>query len=384
MLLDLPVRVPDALLGAANGERHGKCDQGLVANRGEIAVRIMRTLRKLGIPSVAVHHAIDASLPWRSRRSESNCSVRRRSRPTSTSPQSSKREAHRRRCSASGIGFLSGTLRRCRRSRHHVHRPVAERNARDGDKIESKRLAQKVSTIPGFTSESSADHAVKIAREIGYPILIKASAAAAAGCASLDDAECATVSAPPAKPRRFGDGRVFIERFVERRRIEIQVLGDAHGNVVYLGDASVDPAPAPEGYRRGAFTVLDEDASCRPARAGARASSRLPVGRHGRIHRRSARNFFFLEMNTRLQVEHPVTELITGLDIVAEQIRIAWRAARRPERHPADRTRDRMPYAETPTPVSSSDEPAPAAAAARRGHPRRQRSARRPGRQRRV
>jgi len=203
-----------------------------------------------------------------------------------------------------------------------------------GDKIESKLLAQKakVSTIPGYTGEvESADHALKIAREIGYPVMIKASAGGGGKGMRLayDDAECREgfARATGEAVASFGDGRVFIERFVERpRHIEIQVLGDAHGNVVYLGERECS-------IQRRHQKVIEEAPSPFLDEKTRRAMGAQAVALAKAVDYQSAgtvefivdpkRNFFFLEMNTRLQVEHPVTELVTGLDIVAEQIRIA-------------------------------------------------------------
>ena len=202
-----------------------------------------------------------------------------------------------------------------------------------GDKIESKRLAQKarVPTIPGYTGEvETAEHAVKIAREIGYPVMIKASAGGGGKGMRLasDDGECRDgfARATGEAQASFGDGRVFVERYIERpRHIEIQLLGDAHGNVVHLGEREcsiqrrhqkvIEEAPSP---------FLDEkmrNAMGAQAVALARAVDYQSAGTVEFIVDRD-RRFYFLEMNTRLQVEHPVTELITGLDIVAEQIRI--------------------------------------------------------------
>ena len=317
----------------------GNVTKVLVANRGEIAVRIIRTLRRLGIPSVAVHHAIDAkSLAVR----EADEAVELVGTPPVAAylDVAAMVEACRRSGADAvhpGFGFLS--------EKAHFAEALAEAGITFigplphamramGDKIASKRLAQQanVTTIPGFTGEvESADHAVKIAREIGYPVMIKASAGGGGKGMRLafDDGECREgfARATGEAQASFGDARVFIERFIERpRHIEIQVLGDAHGNIVHLGERECS-------IQRRHQKVIEEapspflDAKTRSA-MGAQA-----VALARAVDYRSAgtvefivdpeRNFYFLEMNTRLQVEHPVTELITGLDIVAEQIRIA-------------------------------------------------------------
>ena len=203
-----------------------------------------------------------------------------------------------------------------------------------GDKIESKRLAAKagVRTVPGFVGEIEDErHARKIAGEIGYPVMVKASAGGGGKGMRIawSEAELKDALRSAASEARscFGDDRVFLEKFIEEpRHIEIQVLADAHGNVVHLGEREcsiqrrhqkvIEEAPSP---------FIDLDDAGRDGRAGGGAGA-------GRAYRSAGtvefivdakRNFYFLEMNTRLQVEHPVTELVTGLDLVELMIRIA-------------------------------------------------------------
>ena len=253
-----------------------------------------------------------------------------------------------------------------------------------GDKIESKKLAAKakVSTVPGHLGViKDAKEAVKIADEIGYPVMIKASAGGGGKGMRIAYSRKEVARASPRRsPRRkssFGDDRVFIEKYIEEpRHIEIQVLGDKHGNVIHLGEREcsiqrrnqkvVEEAPSP---------FLD----ARRARPWARRRSRSP--------RRSAttragtvefivdknRNFYFLEMNTRLQVEHPVTELVTGLDLVEEMLRSRpARSCRSSEGREARRLGDRGPRlcrgpaAELPA-VDRAARALPAAAARHRG-----------------
>ena len=203
-----------------------------------------------------------------------------------------------------------------------------------GDKIESKKLAAKagVNSVPGHLAAiKDADEAIKIARKIGYPVMIKASAGGGGKGMRLahDDAETRDGfrSATNEARSAFGDERVFIEKFIEQpRHIEIQVLGDAHGNVIYLGERECS-------IQRRHQKVIEEapspflDAKTR-AKMGAQAVTLAKA-----VDYKSAgtvefivdakRNFYFLEMNTRLQVEHPVTEAVTGLDLVELMIRVA-------------------------------------------------------------
>jgi acetyl/propionyl-CoA carboxylase alpha subunit len=317
----------------------GRVTKVLVANRGEIAVRIMRTLRALGIPSVAVYHAVDAhGLAVR----EAGEAVELQGAPPVSAylDVAGLVEACRRSGADAvhpGFGFLSEKA-------HFAEalaaagitfigpKPHAMRAM--GDKIASKRLAGKanVATIPGYVGEvENADHAMQIARDVGYPVLIKASAGGGGKGMRLafDDGECRDgfARATGEAQASFGDGRVFIERFIERpRHIEIQVLGDAHGNVIHLGEREcsiqrrhqklIEEAPSPflDAGLRGAMGEK--------AVALARAVDYQSAGTVEFVVD-SERNFYFLEMNTRLQVEHPVTELVTGLDIVAGLIRFA-------------------------------------------------------------
>ena len=187
-----------------------------------------------------------------------------------------------------------------RGGRHRVHRPEARRRSRAmGDKIASKKLALAagVSTVPGYTDViADADgRRARSPREVGYPVMIKAAAGGGGkgmriACERRRRRARASTPAAPRRRRAFGDDRVFIEKFIEEpRHIEIQVLGDAHGNVVYLWRARVlDPAPPPEGDRGGALAVPRRRDAQRDGRAGGRAGQggRLPVGRHRRVHRR--------------------------------------------------------------------------------------------------
>ncbi|MEQ8249469.1 MAG: acetyl/propionyl/methylcrotonyl-CoA carboxylase subunit alpha [Alphaproteobacteria bacterium] len=311
----------------------------LVANRGEIACRVMRTARRLGIATVAVYSDADAAAPHVRMADEA---VRIGPAPAAESylvidsilraiKQTGADAVH------PGYGFLSenaafvGALEAAGVT---FIGPPTGAIAAMGDKIESKKLADKagVSTVPGYLGEvPDADAALKIAREVGYPVMIKASAGgggkgmriARDDNAVRDGFERAVSEAKSS----FGDDRVFIERYVETpRHIEIQVLADSHGNAVYLGERECS-------IQRRHQKVIEEAPSPFLDAATRKAMGEQAVALAKAVDYTSAgtvefivdpqRNFFFLEMNTRLQVEHPVTELITGLDLVEQMIRVA-------------------------------------------------------------
>ncbi len=195
-----------------------------------------------------------------------------------------------------------------------------------GDKIESKKAAAaaKVSTVPGHLGVIEDDkQAVKIANEIGYPVMIKASAGGGGkgmriAYSESEVAEGFARSKSEAKSS-FGDDRMFIEKFiVNPRHIEIQVLGDKHGNVIYLGERECSIQRRNQKVIEEApVTIARRGHAKKDGRAGGRAGQggRLRQRRHRRVRRRAGQELLLFEMNTRLQVEHPVTELITGIDL---------------------------------------------------------------------
>ncbi len=311
----------------------------LVANRGEIACRVMRTCKRLGIATVAVYSDADAeALHVR----EADEAVRIGAAPSAQSYL--KIDAIIDACRKTGAeavhpgyGFLSENAafaQTLAKAGIVFIGPNIEAVAAMGDKIESKKLAQKagVNTIPGHLAAiADADEAVKIARKVGYPVMVKASAGGGGKGMRIarNDAEAREGfrSATSEAKSSFGDDRVFIEKFVEEpRHIEIQVMGDAHGNVIHLGERECS-------IQRRHQKVIEEapspflDAKTRE-KMGAQAVALAKAVKY-----RSAgtvefivdgkRNFYFLEMNTRLQVEHPVTECVTGLDLVELMIRVA-------------------------------------------------------------
>jgi propionyl-CoA carboxylase alpha chain len=333
-----PTKAPGAIPGfAADARRPFK--KILIANRGEIACRVIRTCKRLGIATVAVHSDADAdALHVR----EADEAVRIGPAPSAESYLRIDAivEACRRTGAEAvhpGYGFLSenAAFAKALEVANIVFiGPTMSAVAAMGDKIESKKLAQRagVTMVPGHLAAiADADEAVSIARRVGYPVMIKASAGGGGKGMRIahNDAEAREgfVSATSEAKSSFGDDRVFIEKFIEEpRHIEIQVIGDAHGNIVHLGERECS-------IQRRHQKVIEEspspflDAKTRAA-MGAQAVALAKA-----VDYRSAgtvefivdrkRNFYFLEMNTRLQVEHPVTEAVTGLDLVELMIRVA-------------------------------------------------------------
>jgi propionyl-CoA carboxylase alpha chain len=311
----------------------------LIANRGEIACRVIKTARRMGIATVAVYSEADRDSRHVELADEAVCigpppsrdSYLRGDRIIAACKATGAQAVH------PGYGFLSENeafARELDEAGIVFIGPKHASIAAMGDKIASKKLAAKakVSTIPGYTDViPDADAAVKIARDVGYPVMIKASAGGGGKGLRVahDDREAREgFAACRAEAKAsFGDDRVFIEKFIEEpRHIEIQVLGDAHGNLVYLWEREcsiqrrhqkvIEEAPSPfldEATRR----AMGEQAV-----ALARAVNYQSAGTVEFVVGRD-RSFYFLEMNTRLQVEHPVTEMITGLDLVEWMIRVA-------------------------------------------------------------
>jgi propionyl-CoA carboxylase alpha chain len=311
----------------------------LIANRGEIACRIIRTARRMGIATVAVYSEADAEALHVREADEavligpppSADSYLRIDRIVEACKKTGAEAVH------PGYGFLSerpGFAAALAEAGIVFIGPPPEAIAAMGDKIESKRLAQAagVSTVPGHLDIIlDAEHAIPIARQIGYPVMIKASAGGGGKGMRIahDDSELREgfSGAQHEAKSSFGDDRIFVEKYIEQpRHIEIQVLGDAHGNIVHLGEREcsiqrrhqkvIEEAPSPfiDPETRAA---MGTQAVALARAVGYRSAGTVEfiVGRH--------RNFYFLEMNTRLQVEHPVTELVTGLDLVELMIRIA-------------------------------------------------------------
>jgi propionyl-CoA carboxylase alpha chain len=311
----------------------------LIANRGEIACRVIKTARRLGIKTVAVYSEADRDARHVELADEAVLLGPAPSRESylvadkliAACKQTGAEAIH------PGYGFLSENAAFAKRVEEEgivFIGPKHHSIAAMGDKIASKELAAKanVNTIPGYNNPiESAEQAVGIARDIGYPVMIKASAGGGGKGLRVawNDKEALEgfTSCRNEARNSFGDDRVFIEKFVEEpRHIEIQVLGDGHGNCVYLWEREcsiqrrhqkvIEEAPSP---------FLDEKtrkAMGEQAVALARAVDYQSAGTVEFVVGKD-KGFYFLEMNTRLQVEHPVTECITGLDLVEQMIRVA-------------------------------------------------------------
>jgi propionyl-CoA carboxylase alpha chain len=311
----------------------------LIANRGEIACRVIKTAKKMGIATVAVYSDADRNALHVKMADEavhigpapSNQSYIVIDKILAAIKETGADAVH------PGYGFLSENPRFAEALKAanvtFIGPPVNAIEAM-GDKITSKKLASEagVSTVPGHMGLiENADEAVKIASTVGYPVMIKASAGGGGKGMRIawndDEArEGFRLSRNEAKAS-FGDDRIFIEKFVTQpRHIEIQVLGDQHGNVIYLGEREcsiqrrnqkvIEEAPSPfldEATRK----AMGEQAVALAKAVGYYSAGTVEFIVDGE------RNFYFLEMNTRLQVEHPVTELITGIDLVEEMIRVA-------------------------------------------------------------
>ncbi|MBS0404938.1 MAG: acetyl/propionyl/methylcrotonyl-CoA carboxylase subunit alpha [Proteobacteria bacterium] len=311
----------------------------LIANRGEIACRVITTARRMGIATVAVYSDADKNARFVQLADEA---VRLGPPPSRESylladkiieacQQTGAQAVH------PGYGFLSENAEFARKVEEQGIAFIGPKHAAIaamGDKIASKKLAgeAKVSTIPGWNEAiDSPEHAVEIAKNVGYPVMIKASAGGGGKGLRVayndQEAHEGFASCKHEALSAFGDDRVFIEKFVEQpRHIEIQVLGDGFGNVVYLNEREcsiqrrhqkvIEEAPSPfisEATRK----AMGEQAVQLAKAVGYQSAGTVEfvVGKD--------QDFYFLEMNTRLQVEHPVTELITGLDLVEQMIRVA-------------------------------------------------------------
>jgi len=311
----------------------------LIANRGEIACRVIKTAKKMGIKTVAVYSEADKEARHVQLADEAVCIGPAPSRESyllmdriiQACKDTGAEAVH------PGYGFLSENeqfARRCEEEGIVFIGPKYQSIAAMGDKIASKKLAieAKVNTIPGHNEAiATSEEAVKIAQGIGYPVMIKASAGGGGKGlrVAFNDKEAAEgfVACKTEAMTSFGDDRIFIEKFVEGpRHIEIQVLGDAHGNLVYLNERDcsiqrrhqkvIEEAPSPF------IDPVTRKAMGEQALALARAVNYQSAGTVEFVVGKD-KSFYFLEMNTRLQVEHPVTESITGLDLVEQMIRVA-------------------------------------------------------------
>ena len=311
----------------------------LIANRGEIACRVIKTAKKLGIATVAVYSEADRDARHVELADEAVFIGPAASRESYLVAQKiiDACKATGAQAVHPGYGFLSENEDFARRVEEEGIAFIGPKHysiAAMGDKIASKKLANeaKVNTIPGWNEAiESPEQAVKIAQGIGYPVMIKASAGGGGKGlrVAFNDKEAfeGFSSCRNEAKNSFGDDRVFIEKFVESpRHIEIQVLGDSHGNVVYLHERECS-------IQRRHQKVIEEAPSPFISEATRKAMGEQAVALAKAVKYQSAgtvefvvgkdQSFYFLEMNTRLQVEHPVTECITGLDLVEQMIRVA-------------------------------------------------------------
>jgi len=311
----------------------------LIANRGEIACRVIKTARKMGIETVAIYSDADAKALHVQMADEAvhigpapaNQSYIVIDKVMQAVASSGAQAVH------PGYGFLSENSKFAEAldaaGVAFVGPPVGAIE-KMGDKITSKKIAQEagVSTVPGYMGLiADADEAVKISNEVGYPVMLKASAGGGGKGMRIawndEEAREGFQSSKNEAANSFGDDRIFIEKFVTQpRHIEIQVLCDAHGNGIYLGEREcsiqrrnqkvVEEAPSPfldEATRK----AMGEQSVALAKAVGYASAGTVEFIVDG------SKNFYFLEMNTRLQVEHPVTELITGVDLVEQMIRVA-------------------------------------------------------------
>lgn len=311
----------------------------LIANRGEIACRVIKTARRMGIATVAVFSEADRNALHVSMADEAvfigpaaaSESYLVAEKIIAACKQTGAEAVH------PGYGFLS--------ERESFPRALAEHGivfigpnpgaiAAMGDKIESKKAAAaaNVTTVPGYVGEiKTPKEALKIAKEIGYPVIIKASAGGGGKgmriAHSAAEVEEGFQMARSEAASSVGDERVFVEKFiVNPRHIEIQILGDKHGNIIHLGEREcsiqrrnqkvIEEAPSP---------LLDPETRARMGAQAIALAKAVDYDSAGTVEFVAGqdKSFYFLEMNTRLQVEHPVTELVTGIDLVEQMIRIA-------------------------------------------------------------
>jgi propionyl-CoA carboxylase alpha chain/3-methylcrotonyl-CoA carboxylase alpha subunit/acetyl-CoA/propionyl-CoA carboxylase biotin carboxyl carrier protein len=309
----------------------------LVANRGEIAARVLRTLRAQGIEGIVVHHAIDTNSP----------AVRMADRaieiqgPTPVAAYLDGEQILRSAKDAGaqaihpGYGFLSENASFARRAKEEgivFIGPGADAIALMGDKVRARNFVAEhgFPVAPSAIEDDDPASFIERARAVGAPLLIKPAAGGGGKgmhiVRDLAHLESEIARARSEGERYFGDGRLYVERYVENpRHIEVQILGDMHGNLVHLFEREcslqrrfqkvVEEAPSP------ALTPQLRTRICETAAGIARAANYANAGTVEFIY--SNGEFYFLEMNTRLQVEHPVTEMITGLDLVGEQLRLA-------------------------------------------------------------
>jgi acetyl-CoA carboxylase biotin carboxylase subunit len=310
----------------------------LVANRGEIAVRIIRACRELGISSVAVFSDVDRNALHVRKADEAYAIGPAAARESYLNIEKILSVAKQAKADAihPGYGFLSenaGFAGACAKAGVKFIGPTAAAMNIMGSKTSARRAmeAAGVPFVPGSSKGLSLDEAASIAEKVGYPVMLKAAAGGGGKgmrmVASAKDLRSAYEGASSEAARAFNNGEVYIEKYIDRpRHIEVQVFGDEHGNVVHLGEREcsvqrrhqkvIEEAPSP---------VVNETMRQRMGETAVKVAKAAGYTNAGTVEFLvdANKNFYFLEMNTRLQVEHPVTELVTGLDLVHLQIHVA-------------------------------------------------------------
>jgi acetyl-CoA carboxylase biotin carboxylase subunit len=313
-------------------------DKVLIANRGEIALRVLRACKEIGIPTVAVHSTADADAMHVRLADESVCigpppaaeSYLNMPRLLAACEITGADAVH------PGYGFLSENARFAEILEEHSITfigPTSEHIRIMGDKIEAKSTARRlgIPVVPGSDGAiTDAVQAIRIAKDMGFPVLVKAASGGGGRgmkvARTAEDLDMAIKTARAEAKAAFGDDSVYLEKYLERpRHIEVQVFGDGKGNAVHLGERDcslqrrhqkvMEEAPSP---------ALNAEARKKIGTTVAKAMQKIRYRGAGTVEfLYEDGEFYFIEMNTRLQVEHPVTEMITGLDLVIEQIRIA-------------------------------------------------------------
>jgi acetyl-CoA carboxylase biotin carboxylase subunit len=314
-------------------------DKILIANRGEIALRILHTCAEMGIATIAVHSTIDRQALYVQLADESVCIGPPPSSKSYLNIPNIIAAALTRNATAihPGYGFLAENARFAEICNDHkivFIGPSKEAMLAMGDKSTAKKTMQNagVPTVPGSNGLlKDEDEAIAVAHQIGYPVMIKATAGGGGRGMRLVKEESELVrlfqAAQGEADAAFGNAGVYLEKFIESpRHIEFQILADSHGNVIHLGERDCSIQRRHQKLLEEApSAVLSDKLRQKMGRAAVNAAKSIDYVGAGTVEflLDSSGNFYFMEMNTRIQVEHPVTEVITGLDLIAEQIRIA-------------------------------------------------------------
>lgn len=311
----------------------------LIANRGEIALRIIRACREMGIKTVAVYSSADKNALHAQIADEAVCIG-----PPATKDSYINTKAIIAACEITGakaihpgFGFLSensGFVRLCDKCKIKWIGPTAKAMDAMGDKANAKKtmIEADVPVVPGSDGViTSLEQAKRVAKEIGYPVMVKASAGGGGrgirNVENEDELEEKIFAAKQEAKQFFGNDDIYIEKFiVDPRHIEIQLLADEHGNVVYLGERDCSCQRRNQKLlEESPSAIVNDELRRKMGEAAVRAAKACGYTNAGTVEFLvdKDRNFYFMEMNTRIQVEHPVTEMVTGIDLIKEQIKIA-------------------------------------------------------------